>query len=118
MNGNNVVAIKLTHNGTAYDFHVTRQVRVIRQLLEAHVHHIRAVSDHSTTECGCNMMLENLCHSLSHYHVRKLESQLQVSKEDNTAYHENNILDSLTKIFLIYIPEVNFHYLIKNREIS
>ncbi|KAL5263803.1 hypothetical protein ACHWQZ_G005013 [Mnemiopsis leidyi] len=58
--------------------HVTQEVRVIRQLLEAHVHHIRAVSDHSTTECGCNMMLENLCHSLSHYHVRKLESQLQV----------------------------------------
>ncbi|KAL5263800.1 hypothetical protein ACHWQZ_G005013 [Mnemiopsis leidyi] len=57
--------------------HVTQEVRVIRQLLEAHVHHIRAVSDHSTTECGCNMMLENLCHSLSHYHVRKLESQLQ-----------------------------------------
>ena len=54
------------------------QVRVIRQLLEAHVTHLRAVSEHSTTECGCDMMLENLCHSLSHYHVRKLESQLQV----------------------------------------
>lgn len=56
---------------------VTQEVRVIRQLLEAHVQHIKAVSDHSTVECGCNMMLENMCHSLSHYHVRKLESQLQ-----------------------------------------